>query len=47
MPASLLDSQFETLEPLEADEAGIRLEITRSPEDIAEAVAEALDGAGR
>lgn len=47
MPAALLDSQFETLEPLEADEAGIRLEITRSPEDIAEAIADALHGAGR
>jgi gluconokinase len=44
MPAALLDSQFETLEPLEADEAGIRLDISLSPEDIAEAVADALAG---
>jgi len=44
MPPGLLDSQFETLEPLEADEPGIRLEITRSPEDIAQAVANALAG---
>ncbi|NKX51902.1 gluconokinase [Arthrobacter deserti] len=44
MPPGLLDSQFETLEPLEADEAGIRLDITRSPEGIAGAVVNALAG---
>jgi gluconokinase len=44
MPPGLLDSQFETLEPLEADEPGLRLDITRSPEDIAEAVANAHAG---
>lgn len=47
MPAALLDSQFETLEPLAQDEAGIRLDITLSPEEIAEAVASALAPAGR
>jgi gluconokinase len=44
MPAALLDSQYEALEPLEADESGIRLDVTSSPEDIAEAVADALGG---
>jgi gluconokinase len=42
MPAALLDSQFETLEPLQADEPGIRLDVTRSPDEIAEAVASAF-----
>ncbi|NMR28633.1 gluconokinase [Crystallibacter degradans] len=46
MPPALLDSQFQTLEPLEADEAGIRLDVASSPEDIAEAVADALGDAG-
>jgi gluconokinase len=46
MPPELLDSQFQALEPLEADEAGIVLDITLSPQDIAEAVADALS-AGR
>lgn len=31
MPTSLLDSQFRDLEPLQADEAGIRLDITVPP----------------
>lgn len=31
MPASLLDSQLRDLEPLAADEAGIRLDISRAP----------------
>ncbi|EMY34469.1 gluconate kinase [Arthrobacter crystallopoietes BAB-32] len=47
MPAALLDSQFATLEPLQADEPGMRLDVTLSPEDIAEAVADALSAAGR
>lgn len=46
MPATLLDSQFETLEPLGEDEAGIRLEITLSLDEIAAAAAEAFDPAG-
>lgn len=40
MPPSLLDSQFQTLEPLQADEAGIVLDI-RKP--IAELVADILN----
>lgn len=34
MPVSLLDSQLDTLEPLGADEAGVTVDIDRSPEDI-------------
>ncbi len=34
MPASLLDSQLETLEPLQEDETGIAIELTRKPEAI-------------
>ena len=34
MPATLLDSQFAALEPLAADEAGMRIELTRTPDDI-------------
>jgi len=47
MPPALLDSQFATLEPLQSDEPGMRLDVTLSPEDIAEAVADALSAAGR
>jgi gluconokinase len=34
MPPSLLDSQFRDLEPLQADEAGITLEIGLPPPDL-------------
>lgn len=34
MPATLLDSQFAALEPLAADEAGMRIELTRTPDEI-------------
>jgi len=44
MPPSLLDSQLQALEPLQADEAGIVLDI-RKP--IAELVAEILHLSGR
>lgn len=39
MPAALIDSQFATLEPLEADERGAVLDVSRSVDDL---VAEAL-----
>ncbi|TDD70553.1 gluconokinase [Jiangella aurantiaca] len=39
MPASLLQSQLDTLEPLEPDEYGVRVPIDGTPDDI---VAEAL-----
>lgn len=34
MPASLLDSQLATLEPLGPDEAGLTIDVARSPEEI-------------
>lgn len=34
MPTSLLDSQFSALEPLQADEAGIQLNIASPPADL-------------
>lgn len=40
MPAALLDSQLETLEPLGDDEAGAVFDIADAPEDIAAAAAE-------
>ncbi len=40
MPASLLQSQIDTLEPLGADEDGVVLDLRRSPEDL---IDEAVD----
>ncbi|MFF3939454.1 gluconokinase [Streptomyces phaeofaciens] len=34
MPTALLDSQFATLEPLRADEAGVAVDVSGSPEEI-------------
>jgi gluconokinase len=34
MPPSLLDSQLRDLEPLQADEAGLTLDITRAPAEL-------------
>ena len=42
MPASLLESQLETLEPLEPDEAGFALNIAQEPEDLARQAASLL-----
>ncbi len=42
MPASLLRSQFETLEPLDPDESGIAVDTAASVEAIAERVEAAL-----
>lgn len=39
MPASLLDSQLATLEPLDADEAGVVLDVGETPDRLAEAAA--------
>lgn len=44
MPASLLHSQFETLEPLEPDEAGVVVDVVLSPGEIVDRVLAALDG---
>ncbi|MET7570614.1 gluconokinase [Streptomyces sp. NPDC005492] len=43
MPTALLDSQFATLQPLEADEAGVAVDITGTPEQIAERATAALE----
>ncbi|MFG2782006.1 gluconokinase [Streptomyces prunicolor] len=42
MPTALLDSQFATLQPLEADEAGVAVDVGGSPEQITERAAAAL-----
>jgi gluconokinase len=34
MPPTLLDSQFQTLEPLGDDEAGLEVPVTDSPDQI-------------
>jgi gluconokinase len=43
MPAALLDSQFATLQPLGADEAGIAVDVSGSPEEITERAVKALN----
>lgn len=43
MPASLLGSQLATLEPLQDDEPGVRVETTGSPGDVAARALAALD----
>ncbi|MET8946519.1 gluconokinase [Streptomyces sp. NPDC004542] len=43
MPTALLDSQFATLEPLQADEAGVVVDVSGSPEAITDRAARALD----
>jgi gluconate kinase len=42
MPASLLDSQLGTLEPLEADEPGVVVDAAESPEKIVATALNAL-----
>ncbi|QFZ77283.1 gluconokinase [Streptomyces fagopyri] len=34
MPTALLDSQFATLQPLESDEAGVRVDVAGGPDEI-------------
>lgn len=46
MPPTLLDSQFATLEPLGEDEAGIRLSITLTLDEMADTAAAAFTPAG-
>ncbi|MFG2880786.1 gluconokinase [Streptomyces sp. NPDC048297] len=43
MPTALLDSQFATLQPLQADEAGGAVDIAGEPEEITERAVNALD----
>ncbi|MET8686409.1 gluconokinase [Streptomyces sp. NPDC004732] len=42
MPTALLDSQFATLQPLGADEAGVDVDVTGTPEEISDRAVEAL-----
>ncbi|PJN37102.1 gluconate kinase [Streptomyces sp. CB02959] len=42
MPTALLDSQFATLEPLGPDEAGVVVDVSGTPEQIADRAAAAL-----
>lgn len=44
MPTALLDSQFATLQPLQADEAGVAVDVTGSPEEITARAVQALSG---
>jgi gluconokinase len=44
MPASLLSSQLETLEPLMADEPGFAIEADRPPAELAEEIARRIEG---
>ena len=43
MPTALLDSQFATLQPLQADEAGVAVDVRGTPEEITDRAARALD----
>jgi gluconokinase len=43
MPTALLDSQFATLEPLQADEAGVVVDVSGSPEAITDRAVRALE----
>ncbi|MGW1066071.1 gluconokinase [Streptomyces aureus] len=42
MPTALLDSQFATLQPLAADEAGVEVDVSGGPGDIADRAVTAL-----
>lgn len=42
MPTALLDSQFATLQPLGADEAGVTVSVAGTPEEITERTSAAL-----
>ena len=43
MPASLVESQLDTLEPLRPDEDGVVLEASRSLDDLVDAIIRSLD----
>lgn len=45
MPTALLDSQFATLQPLGADEAGVAVDVAGTPEEITERAVAALRAA--
>ncbi|MEV0963644.1 MULTISPECIES: gluconokinase [unclassified Streptomyces] len=42
MPTALLDSQFAALEPLQDDEAGVAVDVSGSPREVAERAVDAL-----
>jgi len=42
MPASLLDSQLRDLEPLQADEAGVHLDLTQTPQQLVDTILQSL-----
>lgn len=44
MPATLLDSQLEALEPLESDERGVVVDNSGNPEDVVTRIVSALAG---
>ncbi|WP_413231579.1 gluconokinase [Microbacterium sp. M28] len=44
MPATLLQSQYDTLEPLAEDERGLRVSVVQTPEQIVDTVVAALFG---
>ncbi|QJW35555.1 gluconokinase [Cellulosimicrobium protaetiae] len=46
MPPSLLPSQLATLEPLDDDEPGFTVDVTRTPEEIADLVLDRRTGCG-
>lgn len=43
MPLELLQSQYDTLEPLEADELGVVVDIRQSPQELIDSVITALE----
>ncbi len=45
MPSALLQSQFDTLEPLEDDENGVVLDVADPPESLVDRAVEAVEGA--
>jgi gluconokinase len=44
MPRELLDSQYADLEPLEADEAGLTVDVRKSPPELVRTAADAVPG---
>jgi gluconokinase len=47
MPTALLDSQFATLQPLQADETGVAVDVSGTPEEITDRAVTALRGIDR
>jgi gluconokinase len=43
MPPSLLDSQLRDLEPLQDDEAGLRLDLTQQPQQLIRTILQTLE----